>query len=72
MTPLPPFIFGFFIGAGGSLLCVWLGFLGSVLGHHAAERHIARLRLETDEAHGDMPSLPYRIPADDADQTWGR
>jgi hypothetical protein len=55
---LDPFIFGFFLGAGGFLFCIALGFLGSILGHDAGERHIARLRAEVDEAHGDVPTLP--------------
>jgi hypothetical protein len=30
------------------------------------------VRSEVDEVHGDVPTPPYRIAADDKDQTWGR
>ena len=56
-----PFILGLVMGVAGCLFCIALGFIGSVLGHYSGERHIARVRSEVDEAHGDVPSI---------DQSW--
>jgi hypothetical protein len=58
MTGPSQFVLGLVMGVGGTVFCVALGFLGSVLGHGAGERHIARVRSEVDEVHGDVPTLP--------------
>jgi hypothetical protein len=54
-----PFIFILGLVAGGWLFGPLCFVLGSIFGHDAGARDVVRLLVEVDEAHGDVPSMPW-------------